>query len=73
MPYTGSRVKVRFNVKAEIFFKQRMYRKKVKMVQTQLSINNHSQSKEVGIRLVVGNKKYKPGSKMVSPRNPPLS
>ena len=36
MPYRGSRVSVRFMVNAEMCLSERMYKKKVRMVQSQL-------------------------------------
>ncbi len=72
MPYNGSSVNVRFIVKADICCSERMYKKKVSMVHTQLSTTSQSQSAVLGIKLPDDHCSNK-GNNNVNPIKPPES
>jgi hypothetical protein len=73
IPYTGSSVRVRFMVNAETLFRERMYRKKVKMVQIQLNMMSQTQSITAGAAAGILNKKLYRGMIKVRPKNPPVN
>ena len=54
MPYTGSRLKVRFTVKGDIFWSDRTDKLKANTVQKRLNTMSQKKSEAVGIKYAAG-------------------